>query len=316
MLRVLLVKTSSLGDVVHNFPVASDIRQKFPDASIDWIVEEPFVSLVQMHPEVRRVIPVAVRRWRKSVLGPKTWSEVGEFRRLSQSEHYDAIIDSQGLIKSAVVARMAKGRLHGFDAASAREPLATRLYDVRHHVARGEHAVVRNRLLAAAALGYRLEPEVNYGIHAMAICGTERRFCVFLHGTSRSDKLWPEDDWVALGRQLNSMGISVILPWGSDTEQRRSVSLAAAIPGSSVPGRMTIAQMAELMRSSAFIVGVDTGLTHLAAALGCRVAALFVASDPRKTGVHGAALARNLGRIGSAPLSQDVMDALVELKVL
>ncbi len=267
-----------------------------------------------MHPEVRRVIPVAMRRWRKNVLGPKTWSEVGEFRRLSQSEHYDAIIDTQGLIKSAVVARTAKGRLHGFDAASAREPLATRLYDVRHHVARGEHAVVRNRLLAASVLGYRLEPAVNYGIPAMATRGVERKACVFLHGTSRSDKLWPEDAWVTLGRKLNSMGISVILPWGSDAELRRSESMAAAIPGSSVPGRMTIVQMADLMRSSAFIVGVDTGLTHLAAALGCRVAALFVASDPRKTGVHGAVLARNLGRIGAAPLPQEVMDALMELK--
>lgn len=316
MLRVLLVKTSSLGDVVHNFPMATDIRRKFPDALVDWVVEEPFVPLVQMHPAVHRAVPVAVRRWRRSLLGPKTWSEVAEFRRLSQSELYDAIIDSQGLIKSAVVARLAKGRLHGFDAGSAREPLATRLYDVRHHVSRGEHAVTRNRLLAASALGYRFDLEVDYGIRTRAGGSVDSSACLFLHGTSRSDKLWPMESWIALGCELSSMGVHVVLPWGSDAERRRSEMLAEAIPGARVPARMSIAELAGLMRSSAFVVGVDTGLTHLAVALGVPVAALFVASDPVKTGVHGAASALNLGNIGSPPESREVLDALAGLKVL
>ena len=316
MLRVLLVKTSSLGDVVHNFPVATDIRRKFPDASIDWVVEEPFVPLVQMHPAVHRVVPVAVRRWRKSLLGPKTWREVSEFRRLSQSELYDAIIDSQGLIKSAVVARLARGRLHGFDAGTAREPLATRLYDVRHHVSRREHAVMRNRLLAASALGYRFDSEVDYGIRTRMVKTDDARACLFLHGTSRSDKLWPEENWIELGGTLNSLGISVVLPWGSDEERRRSEMLAEVIPGARVPGRMSIIEHAGLMRSSTFVVGVDTGLTHLAAALGIPVAALFIASDPVKTGAYGAASALNLGNVGSPPRSRDVLDALAGLQVL
>lgn len=316
MLRVLLVKTSSLGDIVHNFPVASDIRQNFPDAMIDWVAEEPFAQLAQMHPAVRRVIPVAVRRWRKNVLGPKTWSEVSEFRRLSRSEQYDAIIDTQGLIKSALVARTAKGRLHGFDSSSAREPLAARFYDARHHVSRAEHAVARNRLLAAAALGYRPQLQVDYGVRVAETGHVKRRDCLFLHGTSRPDKLWPENAWVILGRQLHALGFSVVLPWGSDAERRRSDLLASAIPGARVPGRMTIAQMAELMRSCAFMVGVDTGLLHLGAALGRPVVALFTATDPMKTGVYGAEMARNLGHIGKTPLPDEVQTALAGLKVL
>ncbi len=208
MLRVLLVKTSSLGDVVHNFPVVTDLRRHFPDALIDWVVEEPFVPLARMHPAVRRVIPVAVRRWRTRLLGRATWKEIAEFRRLSQSERYDAIIDSQGLLKSALIARAACGRRHGFDAATAREPLAARFYDVTHHVARSLHAVVRNRLLAGAALGYRIESAVDYGLPSSdPSVGRPGPTCVLLHGTSRADKHWPVASWIDLGRRLEAAGI-------------------------------------------------------------------------------------------------------------
>src|SRR2546422_6848893 len=145
MKRILIVKTSSLGDVVHNLPVASDIRRHFPDAGIDWVVEEPYAPLVGLHSAVRRVIPVALRRWRRRPLGRSTWREIGEFRQLFRTVRYDAIIATQGLLKSALIARAAKGRHHGFDAGTAREPLAARFYDVTHHVPLSQHAVPRNR---------------------------------------------------------------------------------------------------------------------------------------------------------------------------
>ena len=136
MLKVLLIKTSSLGDVVHNLPVAGDIRRRFPEARIDWVVEEAYAPLVALHPSVAGVIPVAIRRWRSRPLGASTWSEILDLRRRFRKQPYDAVIDTQGLIKSALLARAARGRRHGFDAACAREGFAARLYDVTHHVAR------------------------------------------------------------------------------------------------------------------------------------------------------------------------------------
>lgn len=314
MLRVLLVKTSSLGDVVHNLPAVSDVRRHFPAAVIDWVVEEPFVPLARMHPAVRRVIPVAVRRWRRRVLGHGTWKEIGEFRRLSQAEQYDAVIDSQGLLKSTVIARAARGRKHGFDAASAREPLAARFYDVTHHVAKGQHAVSRNRLLAAAALGYRVETPVDYGLKSTL--KSDRHYAVLLHGTSRADKQWPVDSWIELGRKLEQCGLDCVIPWGSEDERARSERIAAALQRGTVPNPLGLDQVAQLISGSALTVGVDTGLTHLAAALGRPVAAIFTGSDPVLTGVFGAERARNLGHAGADPDPAEVYRALVELKAI
>jgi len=311
MKRILLVKTSSLGDVIHNFPVATDIRRHLPEARVDWVVEEPYAALVALHPAVRRVIPVAMRRWRRGLLGHRTWKEIAEFRRLSQAEAYDAVVDTQGLMKSAVLARAARGRRHGFDAASAREPLAARLYDVTHHVARGQHAVRRNRMLAAAALGYRVADGVDYGIVAPATAHAEP-YCVLLHGSSRADKLWQEDAWVELGRRIESRALRCMLPWGSDEERRRSERIAAGLRHAVVPGPMSLDRLAAALLGARAIAGVDTGLTHLAAALARPVVALYCASDPRLTGVVGAGPVRNLGGPSHAPSATEAWEALAE----
>ncbi len=296
MKKILLVKTSSLGDVVHNLPVATDIRRHFPDARIDWVVEEPYAPLVALHPAVRRVIPVALRRWRRRLLGGATWKEIGEFRRLSQTETYDAIIDTQGLVKSAFVARAARGRRHGFDAGTAREPLAARFYDVTHHIARTQHAVPRNRLLAAAALGYRIDDAVE-------------------HGSSRRDKLWAEAGWIELGRQLAARGLDRVLPWGSEEERLRSERVARELGDASVPPLEPLGRLAALLAGAAAVVGVDTGLTHLAAALGRPVAAIYCGTDPRLTGVCGVRRAINLGGPGVPPSPEEVLRALEAMGV-
>ncbi|MBI4290790.1 MAG: lipopolysaccharide heptosyltransferase I [Betaproteobacteria bacterium] len=311
MLKVLLVKTSSLGDVVHNLPVVTDIRMRFSDACIDWAVEEDYVPLVRLHPAIRRVIPVAIRRWRARLLGASTWSEIGALRRLFRAERYDAIIDTQGLIKSAILARAARGRHHGFDANSAREPLAARLYDVEHHVPRNQHAVLRNRALVASALGYRADAPAGCGITAPR--ASSAPYAVLLHSTSRADKLWPEEHWVALAREMEGRGLRCVLPWGSDEERSRSSRIAACLSDALVPGRLPIADLTALLSGAASVVGVDTGLTHLAAALGVPVVALYSGSDPALTGVYGARRARNLGGPGRVAEVAEVSAALCEL---
>ncbi|MDO9601656.1 MAG: lipopolysaccharide heptosyltransferase I, partial [Rhodocyclaceae bacterium] len=207
-MRILLVKTSSLGDVIHNLPVASDIRRVFPQAEIDWVVEENFAELPRLHPAVRRVIPVAVRRWRKSLFSPAMWGEIREYRRLASTDFYAAAIDTQGLLKSALIAAQARGKRFGFSAAVAREPLAARFYDQCFAIPRNLHAVVRNRQLAAAALGYALDDlPLDYGIAASPLQAdwlrskvNEGDYAVLLTATSRADKEWPAGDWLALGK--------------------------------------------------------------------------------------------------------------------
>jgi heptosyltransferase-1 len=310
MKKVLIVKTSSLGDVVHNLPAVTDIQQRFPNVSIDWVVEEAYAALVRLHPAVRRAIPVAIRRWRKRPLQSATWQEIGEAKRALHSERYDAIVDTQGLLKSALLARAASGRRHGFDADSAREPIAARFYDVVHHVARGEHAVCRNRTLVAAALGYRVHDLPDYGIRGVAAKTSSVREVVFLHSTSRADKHWPEEAWIALGRWLAGRGLRVVLPWGEASERARSERLASLLPNARVPGALPLAEVARLLGQAEAVIGVDTGLTHLAAALGVPVAAIYCATDTRLTGVYGAKRAWNLGGRGQPPRPEDVIAIL------
>ena len=306
-LKVLFVKTSSLGDVVHHCPAVSDAARKFPGAEIDWVVEEPFVAIPSMHPAVRRVIPVRLRRWRAAWWRSATWREIGEFRRRIAGERYDAVIDTQSLIKSALISACALGERHGMDAASARESLAASFYQHRHAVARDMHAVARNRRLTAAALGYELDLALDYGLQHADGGTDDAPYAVFLTMTSRADKLWPEERWIELGRQLK---MRTVLPWGSEEERSRAARIASALPQAEVVPRMTLEQLARLFARARAVIGVDTGLTHLAAASGVRTVGIYCGSDPALTGIYGAARATNVGALGSAPSVSDVLKAL------
>jgi heptosyltransferase-1 len=312
-MRILLVKTSSLGDVIHNLPVVSDIRRQIPDATVDWCVEESFAAIPHLHPGVSGVIPVAVRRWRKGLLKAATWQEIGTFRSALQAVCYDAVIDTQGLLKSALIASQAQGPLSGYAADSARESIAARFYDAGFTVPRQAHAVVRNRMLAAAALGYALQGEPDYGI-AVPAARFEWlppvRYVVFLSATSRDDKLWPEPHWTTLGRQLQALGYRTVLPGGNPAERERAIRLAAAIPDALAAPPLSIAELAALLAGAQAVVGVDTGLSHLAVALKTPTVALYTATDPGLTGVLGSGYYRNLGGKAQVPSSAAVLDAL------
>ena len=309
MRRILFVKTSSLGDVVHHCPAVSDAARRLPGAEIDWVVEEPFAGVAAMHRSVRRVIPVALRRWRRAPWNPAVWAEIVDFRRSISRERYDAVIDSQALLKSALICSLASGPKHGMDRASAREPLAARFYDVTHSVPKALHAVERNRRLTASALGYALGNPIDYGLQAgnSSLKGDTAPYAVFLTMTSRDDKLWPDARWIELGR---SLGMRIVLPWGSETERARSERIGAEIGNATVPSRMSFLELADLFLEASFAVGLDTGLTHLAAALGARTVGIFCGSDPALTGLYGSSRAANVGDAGRPPAVSEVQRAL------
>lgn len=308
-MRILLIKISSLGDVVHNLPVVTDLRRHFPDAAIDWVVEEGFAEIVRLHPGVRHVIPVALRRWRTSLLTATTWREMRAFRARLQAQDYDLVIDTQSLLKSALITRMARGKRCGYTASAAREPLAARFYDAAYEVPKNLHAVLRNRRLAALAGGYIASGALDYGIAASPAPAFSTIGAVLLTATSRDDKLWPEDHWITLGRALHSKGFACRLPAGSATERERAERIAQDIPGAVVVPPMNLTRLAGQLAAARIVIGVDTGLVHLAAALGRPTLALFRASDPALTGVLAHTPALNLGARGHAPSVDDVLAA-------
>lgn len=315
MRSILLVKTSSLGDVVHNLPVASDIRARFPGARIDWVVEEAFADIPRLHPAVRRVIPVAVRRWRRNLLAAATWGELREYRTAVRSERYDLVLDTQGLIKSALLARQVPGRRAGYAAEAAREPLAARFYDAAYAIPKDLHAVERNRRLAAAALGYAPNLPLDYGIAAEPLAAAwlpAAPYCVLLTASSRADKLWPEADWLQLAAALNARGLACVLPGGSAEERERAARLAGGMAQAVAAPPMGIAELARLLAGARLVVGVDTGLSHIAAALGRLTFCLFAGSHPELTGVHAGDTAINLGGAGAAPTASQVVAAVTE----
>src|SRR5215471_17620052 len=222
MAEILFIKTSSLGDVVHHMPAITDARRHLPDARFSWVVEEDYASLARLHPSIDDVIPVATRRWRRNPLAPATWREVGRFRTTLRARSFEAAIDTQGLLRSALIAGTARGIRHGYDRSSIREPLACRFYDVRHRVERHAHAIPRNRALCGLALGYDPKQPLDYGLDRVAIAGpaaTAKPYAVLIHATAQSGKLWADAHWVAVARGVRDRGFDVVLPWGAIAER-------------------------------------------------------------------------------------------------
>jgi len=312
MNRILIVRPSSLGDIVHALPIVHDLHRHRPGVEIDWVAEEPFTDLVSMTRGVRRVITIALRRWRRGTLARSTWTEMRTFRRELAHEHYDAVIDLQEQVKGALIAWFARGPVHGPDRASVREAAATLFYRHRYRINPQQHLIDRCRQLAGKALGYAAAgpPRVELRTPALRDAPTPP-YAVFVHATSRTDKLWPERSWRALQEHVAGHGVSVVLPWGTDDEAARSERLAAGSANAVVPVRRDLPELAALLAGAAVVVGVDTGLTHLAAALSVPTVALFVATDPRLAGVGRlGAHARDVGGIAHVPALEEVTGAV------
>ena len=306
---VLFIKTSSLGDVIHHMPAVVDARKARPETDFAWLVEEAFAPLVRLHSAVGHVMPVAWRRWRKSLYAPSTISEIAGSLREIRDLRFDDIVDTQGLLRSALIARTARGLRHGYDSSSIREPLASVFYDKRYRVSRDLHAVERNRILSGLALGYSPQGAPDFGLDRARFSRSGSRYGLLLHATARPEKLWPEEHWIALGNKLGA-NIELRLPWGTDLERARSERIAAAVPGARVEERRPLDQVAAMIAGAQFVVGVDTGLLHLAAALGVPLVAIFTGSQPGLTGPVGSGPIAVLGTDGAPPAVDAVVEAV------
>lgn len=291
-MRVLIVKTSSMGDVLHTLPALTDAQQAIPDIHFDWVVEEGFAQIPSWHSAVDRVIPVAIRRWRKAWFSAPIKAERKAFRDAVRLQQYDAIIDAQGLVKSAaLVTRLAHGIKHGMDWSTAREPLASLFYNRKHHIARQQHAVERTRELFARSLGYtKPQSQGDYAIaqHFLTEVNADTaQYAVFLHATTRDDKHWPEANWRELIGLLNNAGIRIKLPWGAAHEEARAKRLAEGFTYVDVLPRMSLEEVARVLAGAKFVVSVDTGLSHLTAALDRPNITLYGPTDPGLIGGYG-----------------------------
>lgn len=348
-LKILLVKTSSMGDLVHALPAVSDIARAYPNAQIDWLAERPFDAIARLHPAVHNVIPVAWRKWRKSLWRTETRHVMNDFWHNLRAETYDVVIDLQGLVKSAAMTRMARlsgvaptdcGALHpqlgycGYDAASVREPLAARAYQHRFAVSRQDTSVSRNRQLSAAALGYALEAVVDFGLQGLAVPSDwsfltktgvsnvrpiEPPWVSLIHGASRDEKLWDVSHWVQLMVHLADQGQRSLLLWGSDAERVRSEQLYDAAVNAGVatdllpivPPFLTIAQVAQCLAVSRAVVGLDSGFTHLAAALARPTVGIYADFDPQLAALMGVNYCVGLGGVGTPPTADAVIEQLM-----
>ena len=324
--KVLIIKTSSLGDVIHTLPALTDAAAALGEVQFDWVVEENFAEIPAWHPSVGKVIPIAMRRWRKNILktlfsnfrgqGSGEWKR---FKQLLQQEHYDAVIDAQGLLKSAWISRLAKGDSYGLDKNSAREPLASYFYQYPQAIDKQQHAVERVRELFAKSLGYSFkELPLDYGItkkltanalnspsnsqlqskllsnlHSnlkAQLSNSDGDTILFLHGTTWETKHWPESYWFELASRVTESGYTIVLPWGNDSEYQRALRIKQQCNKSKqivVLEKMTLNELAQQIIDVDAVVAVDTGLAHLSAALDKPTIAIYGPTSPGLTGTYG-----------------------------
>jgi heptosyltransferase I len=317
--EILFIKTSSLGDVVHHMPAVTDVRRHRPGARLSWVVEEAYAPLARLHPAVDAVIPVASRRWRTRLHEAATWREIRRFRDSIGERFYGTAIDTQGLLRTALIAHFVRGVRHGYDRASIREPLASLFYDVRHRVERNAHAIWRNRMLCGLALGYQPATPIDFGLDRAAIAGKPAAcYAVLVHATAQPGKQWAGAHWIAVAQGVCARGYEVVLPWGDEAERARSLAIAAAGGDKRcrVPERRPLDEVAALIAGASLLVGVDTGLVHVAAALGVPLVAIFTGSEPGLTGPMGSGPIEIVGGKGAAPGPADVLAALDRVTAL
>lgn len=319
-MNILIVRVSSLGDVVHNMPMVADIRRHYPDANIDWVVEEGYVNLVRLNPHVRHIIPIALRRWRKSLGRAATRAEIAGFYRQLRHDAYDIVFDTQGLLKTSIVMRLARlapgGKRVGLANAtegSGYEPISRIFHTQSIKVGLHTHAVMRARAVAAGALGYQPDTAADFALQAPSASQPAPQwlplhpYAVFFHGTARAAKQWPADNWVAVSQALE---LPVLLPWGSTKEKLAAEELARRMPQATVLPALPLMEAVTLVRHAALVVGLDTGLTHIAAAY-CRPTVELYCDSPRwKTEGNWSPCIANLGDTGAPPEVAQVLQAI------
>ncbi len=288
-MRVLLVKTSSMGDLIHTLPALTDAASAIPGIHFDWVVEEGFKEIPSWHPAIDRIIPIALRRWRKGIWQAFSSGEIGLFRQALQAEEYDLIIDAQGLMKSAIVAKIAHGKAVGYDTHSIRDPHASWFYQQKLSISRKQHAIDRIRHLFALALNYPLpEAPADSGIRQhFPTVESDAPYLILLHGTTWATKHWPENYWCELAQLAIDNGYQLRLPWGNTMEHERAERIAKRLTAAEVLPPLGLTKIAQQLAGAKGVIGVDTGLAHLASALNVPAVTLYGATHPELTGTHG-----------------------------
>jgi heptosyltransferase-1 len=306
-----------MGDVVHALPLAADIRRARTDATVDWLIEEGFAPIPEMCAHVAQVRTIALRRWRWRPFDPGVWHQVRVAKSALRDAHYDLVLDVQGLAKSAWLARWTGAPIAGFDSATAREPIAARFYQHRIEVPRELHAVERCRLLGAAALGYTVTGAPEFGMQPKSLSPARSdRFAVLLTNASRQTKLWADDRWLAVERWLAERGIVSVLFCGSVAERRRTEALAARMQHAEVSAPAALDNIAATMSAASIVIGLDTGLTHLAAAIGRPAVGIYCDYDPALVGLIADGRAGKVASVGSAtaaPTAGEVIEAAMRV---
>ena len=294
-----------MGDVFHTFPALSDAQAALPNLTVDWVVEKGFSDIPAWHPVVDKVYPIELRTWRKTLWSKATRQAIKTFFETINQAHYDLVLDAQGLLKSAWVAKKIPPPIAGYDWQSAREPLATLFYQHKYSVPKAQHAILRLRQLTAQALGYELakDQKIHYGLDTSnwskptvltkALGGGG--YFVFLHGTTWESKYWPESYWIKLLALVHATGLKVVLPWGNEEERLRANRIASSAPSdkSWVPEKpLSLNTVAELLNAAKGVVSVDTGLSHVAAALDVPMVVLYRVTDPKLVGADGSNVVR------------------------
>ena len=333
--NILLVKLSSLGDVLHNLPIVWDIRTRFPGAQIEWVVEEAYGKLVaplltrEGFRGIDRIIPFGLRRWKKSLLSAQAWREFFAFKKNLQQVSYDFVIETQGLLKSALVCALANkapdavvAGLANATEFSGYEPLARNFYTQQVQVPFQCHAVDRSRYVVSSAFDWplisRTEGAIFYPERAsLPVISQQAQlqnpYVLFFHSTARDAKRWSEVNWIQLGNALEAQGYQVILPWGNSSEKAISERLANSIGNSLVPNAFSIEEAFSIISNAALVVGVDTGLTHLSAVLNRPTVEIYCDSPRWKTEGYWSDKIRNLGDIQLPPSAQEVIRASEDL---
>lgn len=342
--KILIVKLSSLGDVLHTLPIVWDLRKRLPDAQIDWIVEEAYVPLLKplettnTFRGIDRIIPLAFRRWRNSFWSQSTWYEFREMRQMLQAITYDAILETQGLIKSALVCALANKYPHAVVAGfgngteySGYEPLARLFYTQLVQVPKRCHAVDRARLVMCSAMDWspierETEPPKFYPLEFVknlpflsleslteATCSIIKPYVVCFHSTARTAKRWSNESWIDLGKALANQGYQLIFPWGSEAERKVSELIISQIPGAILPRAISIKEAYALIAHATLTIGVDTGLTHLAAVLGKPTVEVYCDSPRWKTEGYWCEQIANHGDLQHPPTITEVFDSCQRL---
>ncbi len=315
MTKILIIRLSSLGDIIHTYPMVYDIKKNLNQCEVHWLVDESFAEVVRLNKAIDNVIPIPLRNWKKNKFS--LWFNIKKWQSKLPLSKYDYIIDSQGLLKSALLAKCFTGTRYGLGINSIKEKLASFLYNIKIETGKKMLALTKNRLLAAAIFKYELDTNsVNFGLSNYTYKQLDIirnfKYVIFFHATSKISKEYPQNLWIELAKYLiNNYNLRIILPFGNEIEKNNSLAMQKLAGSNSiiVPNkRFSYAEMSSLISYAEFIFGVDTGLIHLANALDKKLIAIYVDTNPNKTGVCESEIAKNIGNIGQIPTSNEIIN--------